>query len=67
MFILSVAIGVGQGLQPVAAFNYGAKKYRRVRQAAIFTPWITQETTIAVVGYFRIFLFEKITLRGEQN
>ena len=37
MFILSVAIGVGQGLQPVASFNYGARKYRRVRQAAIFT------------------------------
>ena len=37
MFISSVAIGVGQGLQPVASFNYGARKYRRVRQAAIFT------------------------------
>ena len=37
MFIISVAIGVGQGLQPVASFNYGASKYRRVRQAAIFT------------------------------
>ena len=37
MFILSVVIGVGQGLQPVAAFNYGARKFRRVRQAAIFT------------------------------
>ena len=37
MFILSVVIGVGQGLQPVAAFNYGAHKFRRVRQAAIFT------------------------------
>ena len=37
MFIISVAIGVGQGLQPGAAFNYGARKYRRVRQAAIFT------------------------------
>ena len=37
MFIISVAIGVGQGLQPVAAFNYGARKFRRVRQAAIFT------------------------------
>ena len=37
MFIISVAIGVGQGLQPVAAFNYGAHKFRRVRQAAIFT------------------------------
>ena len=37
MFIISVVIGVGQGLQPVAAFNYGARKFRRVRQAAIFT------------------------------
>ena len=37
MFIISVAIGGGQGLQPVASFNYGARKYRRVRQAAIFT------------------------------
>jgi len=36
MFILSVAIGVGQGLQPVASFNYGARKYHRVRQ----TLWI---------------------------
>ena len=26
MFIISVAIGVGQGLQPVAAFNYGARR-----------------------------------------
>ena len=37
MFIISVVIGIGQGLQPVAAFNYGARKFRRVRQAAIFT------------------------------
>ena len=37
MFIISVAIGTGQGFQPVAGFNYGAQKYRRVRQAAIFT------------------------------
>ena len=37
LFILSVAIGVGQGLQPVASFNYGARKYHRVRQAAVFT------------------------------
>ncbi len=38
MFILSVAIGVGQGLQPVASFNYGARKYRRIgKKAAVFT------------------------------
>ena len=37
LFIISVAIGTGQGLQPVAGFNYGARKYRRVQQACIFT------------------------------
>ena len=37
MFIISVVIGVGQGLQPVAAFNYGARKFRRVQKAAVFT------------------------------
>ena len=38
MFIISVAIGTGQGFQPVAGFNYGAKKYHRVQQAAC-SPW----------------------------
>ena len=37
MFIISVAIGTGQGFQPVAGFNYGARKYRRVEKACIFT------------------------------
>lgn len=37
MFIFSVGLGIGQGFQPVAAFNYGAKKYSRVRQGFWFT------------------------------
>ena len=37
MLIGSLMIGVGQGLQPVAAFNYGAKKYARVKKAFRFT------------------------------
>ncbi len=37
MFLLSLGLGIGQGFQPVAAFNYGAKKYRRVRSACLFT------------------------------
>lgn len=40
-FIFSVNIGMGQGFQPVASFNYGAKKYSRVKQgfwfAALFS------------------------------
>ena len=36
-FLLSVALGVGQGFQPVASYNYGARKFHRVRQACLFT------------------------------
>ena len=37
MFAFSAMLGFGQGFQPVASFNYGAKKYRRVREATRFT------------------------------
>ncbi len=36
-FVFSVGIGIGQGFQPVAAFNYGAKKYPRVKKGFWFT------------------------------
>ena len=37
MFIFSAVLGIGQGFQPVAGFNFGAKKYDRVRQGFFFT------------------------------
>lgn len=37
MFLMCVGLGMGQGFQPVAAFNYQAKKYRRVKQGLVFT------------------------------
>ena len=36
-FTFSFALGVGQGFQPVCGFNYGAKKYDRVKAAFRFT------------------------------
>ena len=36
-FIFSVGLGMGQGFQPVAAFNFGAGKYSRVKKAFMFT------------------------------
>ncbi len=36
-FLFSVGLGVGQGYQPVAGFNYGARKYSRVRKGFFFT------------------------------
>ncbi len=37
MFVMCVGLGLGQGFQPVAAFNYEAKKYGRVKKGLIFT------------------------------
>ena len=53
-FIFAVGLGIGQGFQPVSAFNYGAKKYSRVKKAFMFT-FVAGEVllgTLAVVGFF---------------
>ena len=36
-FIFAVGLGIGQGFQPVASFNYGAKLYSRVKKSFYFT------------------------------
>lgn len=39
-FVMCVGLGIGQGLQPVASFNYQAKKYGRVKRALAVTSLI---------------------------
>ena len=53
-FIFSVGLGIGQGFQPVSAFNYGAKKYDRVRRGFYFTLGAGEVLlgVIAVIGMF---------------
>lgn len=36
-FVFAVGLGIGQGFQPVASFNYGAGLYSRVKKAFYFT------------------------------
>ena len=51
-FIFAVGVGIGQGFQPVSAFNYGAGKYSRVRKGFFFT-LVAEEVllgALAVVG-----------------
>lgn len=52
MFIFSVGLGIGQGFQPVCGFNYGAKKYGRVRKAFVFTviASVIMMSTFAIIG-----------------
>ena len=63
-FVFSVAIGIGQGFQPVSGFNYGAGYYSRVRKGYRFTLFAAQclilfTTTLmfifsgSVIGIFR--------------
>lgn len=47
-FIISAALGIGQGFQPICGFNYGAGKYSRLRQAYRFT-LILSETLVVIV------------------
>ncbi len=53
-FVFAVALGIGQGFQPVSAFNYGAGKYRRVKQGFFFTLGVGEVflSVLSVIGLF---------------
>ncbi len=54
-FIFAVGLGIGQGYQPVCSFNYGAKKYKRVKKGFIFT-FITGEILLSILAIIGLFL-----------
>jgi len=49
MIMFSVMLGIGQGFQPIAGYNYGAKKYARVKQVWRFT-YVAMTVLVAIVG-----------------
>ena len=56
-FLFSFMLGLGQGFQPVAAFNYGAKRYDRVHDATKFTSAIS--TLLMIVVAIICFIFAR--------
>lgn len=54
-FTFSFALGVGQGFQPVSAYNYGAKRYSRIRQSYRFT--IMAAECIIILGVLILIIF----------
>ena len=50
-FIFAIALGISQGFQPVSAFNYGAKKFKRVKRAFVFCCGLS----IIIIGILSIF------------
>ena len=53
MFIGSMMIGIGQGFSPVSGYNYGAKRYDRVKKAYKFTIF----AGMSVMSFFAIIIF----------
>lgn len=64
MLFMSFVIGLSQGLQPIAGFNYGAKNYGRVREA--YRRDIICGASLAVVAFlmFQIFPRQIISVFG---
>lgn len=62
--LLAVIIGISQGLQPIIGFNYGAKKYDRVRKA--YRLAIICDLLISAVGFcmFQFFPRQIISVFG---
>ena len=55
MFAFSIVLGFNQGFQPVAGFNYGARRYRRVRDSYTFA--LQASTVMLLVLGLLGFLF----------
>ena len=54
-FTFSIALGIGQGFQPVSGFNYGAGKYSRLKKAFRFT--LIAAECITFVGSAVLIIF----------
>lgn len=54
-FIFAVGLGIGQGYQPVCSFNYGAKKYNRVRKGFWFT-FSAGEVFLSILAIIGLFV-----------
>lgn len=61
MFTFSVVLGFCQGFQPVCGYNYGAKKYDRVRESWLFT--MKMGTAFLLVVSLICFLFAPQIMR----
>lgn len=67
MFIFSVAVGIGQGFQPVSSFNYGAKKYNRVRDGIIFTLKFATAVVAVLSAIMFVFSPQVVALFRSEN
>lgn len=54
-FVFALGLGIGQGFQPVSAFNYGARKYGRLRQAFKVTVIMAEAVLVVMSALCLLF------------
>ena len=64
MIFFSIVIGISQGLQPIASFNYGAKKYDRVKEAYLLAMKYGMIISIIAFLMFQLIPRQIISLFG---
>ena len=62
MFPFSIILGFGTGFQPVAGFNWGAKRYDRVTESYRFSSKVALIGSIAMAAVLAIFADQVIVL-----
>ena len=65
MMFFSFIIGISQGLQPIVSFNYGAKKFGRVKQATKLALFVSLLISIGSFLVFQLLPLQIIKLFGE--
>ena len=62
MFPFSIILGFGSGFQPVAGFNWGARRYDRVEQCYSFSSWVALIGAAVMAAGVGIFADQLIVL-----
>ena len=62
MFAFSVVLGFCQGFQPVCGYNYGARKYDRVRESWLFASSVATSFLLVISAVGMIFAPQIVTL-----
>ncbi len=64
--IMCTGLGIGQGFQPVAAFNYGVKDYSRVKKG-IFVTLIISTIVVGLLSIVGLIIPDKIVWLFQKN
>jgi len=64
VIFIAIVLGLTQGAQPIAGFNYGAKKFKRVREILNLTLKVAFVISLVAFAIFQFFPVQIISIFG---